>query len=342
MNNAHPLPLHYDPTIGWHMFIDNSLGMDKLTCPTEWNYANNMRLTPVGTKAALNFGQAIHSGLATRYKLSGSKAVTPAVWLTMQSSITEHFLTSPQPDGEYRDLTLATNLLSGYNKAYGDETFTIVEGKTGPHVEHSFAHLLHKFTGLAVIMPDGSLVSEITVFYIGRIDLIVKDESGNTLITDHKTSSVYGQTFWDEMHMTPQFPGYAWAFRETYGVKPWGVMIDAIRIRKPTKKDAQEAEYTGADFSFRRDDFVRDLWPISDERIDEWKENSIALLDEGLYFAQKGYYPMRTNQCVRKFGHCPFYNVCSVPRDSRDAMLSSGEFVKNEWSPLNKVSQPSK
>lgn len=326
-----PLPITHDPILGPCLFVDNSLAMDKLGCPTEFNLSFNRRLTAAGSKPALSFGQAIHSGIAHRYKALGNKAVTPEVQEQINTVLSNHFIENPQQENEFRTLTLATNLLTAYNKFYQNEEFDILEGVTGPHIEHSFAHLLCEIP----YFVSGIGPTKVKVFFIGRIDMIIV-KNGSTLIVDHKTSSMYGQTFWDDMHMAAQFPGYAWAYRKTYGVKPWGIMIDALRIRRPTKKDTQEAEYGGVENTFRRDDFIRDDWPISDDRINEWESNTISAVEEIFYYDQKGYYPMRTSQCVKKYGQCQFYNVCSIPRSSRENALDSGEFVKNVWSPLNK------
>lgn len=338
-----PLPIINDPVHGPSLLIDNS-SLERLLCSREFEYSYVENLIPNHDRSALNFGSAIHGALALRYKLCGSSQVEEAQALAINSFLCNHFTDHPQPDGDFRTLALATRLIEQYNKTYKNESFKILGNANGPHIEHSFIHELGTVEFPYVyesIEQIGNTVniqqlspSTIKVFFIGRIDMIIEDH-GCVLIVDHKTTSMYGESFWDDMKMSAQFRGYCWAYLKSYGVKPWGYMIDALRIRRATREEAREIEYTG-ELSVRRDDFVRDTFPISDDAIDEWQTNTLSKVRQVLYHASNDYFPMSTKQCRHKYGRCDFYDICSVPRENRRTLLESGMFLKNEWSPLNK------
>lgn len=336
-----PLPL-----IGGCLFIDNS-SLERMVCPREGQYSFIERRITADDKPALNFGGANHLAWSHRYKRCGNKAVTPEVAAEINDILSNHFFTTPNPVEDFRTLSLAQAFQKKYNEVYRDEPFTVMKNTKGElAVEQSFALLLGAWSPFSVMIiteheykigqPDRPWTIEallshgwIPIIYMGRIDLLLSDNEGEWIL-DHKTAFMFGQGFADEMAMTAQMPGYCWAFGETFGRLPRGYKVNAVRVRRPTKQ-----EYI-IDELVRKDDFDRLSYYITQDNIDEWKENTLANIGELFVRHAKGNFPMQRKQCRNKYGQCQFFNVCSLPRNSREMMLQSPNYTDNVWSPLNK------
>lgn len=301
------------PLVDGALLLDNSTLELLQTCPRSMEYAYLRKRTLAREKPALNFGSAIHAALAHRYKHFEDRALTTPDLVQVLDVLDQHFLANPQPDGDYRTLSLARSLTESYFKVWSREPFKVVQGK----VEASFALLIGHINGQPV-------------YWTGRIDLVVEENSG-IWVMDHKTSSMFGESFWNEMAMTAQQLGYVWACKQSLGKTPRGYIINGIRTRKPTRLD----EYDETKM-VRADDFARQQFVVTEDMLTEWQENVLSLVREFLWHHSNDYMPRKTKWCVGKYGLCPFYDVCSLPRSSREQMLMSSQYEDSVWSPLNK------
>ena len=318
MSNLPPLQL-----VDGAILLDNSSLEYLQTCPRSFEYHWLRKRISSADKAALNFGAGLHIGLATRAKLYGSGQVPDtdvAINASMQTWFTDH----PQPLDDYRSLDYAIEAMRGYNKLYRNESWKLklVAGK--PLVEASFMHELGK-------------VQNIPVFYTGRVDLLVTDSLGDWVV-DHKTSSQFGDSFMFEMQVSAQMIGYCWAFQQTYGHKPCGYIVDAIRTRPPTKEEKMLLSYGGKP-EFRKDNYYRLPWHVTQEQIDEWKADTLAQVATAVWHHDSGIFPRHKKWCVGKYGKCQYYDTCTLPVEQRLEHLASNSFMDNEWSPLNKPQQ---
>lgn len=325
------------------LLIDNStLDLYNL-CPREGEYGHMRNFVSASDKVALNFGAGAHEGFKWRYTVCDTSPVDSAAQLAQNEVITKHFNDHPQPMDEFRCPSLCHELMARYNERYQQEPFTI---ETNPRtkkkcVEQSVMLFLgtlyqrpYNASGLSLAEPVA-----IDLYYTGRIDLIIRDSSG-LWVLDHKTTFQFGQQFSDSMSMSAQFLGYAWAWQTLTGELPAGYIINAIRVRRPTQKSLLAEDFfrsSGADT-----DFIRLPYYITQDLIDEWKENTLALVSTILYHHSSGTFPMNRTQCVRKWGSCQFFEVCNCNRGQRLDILQSQAFMQNEWSPLNKVEAQTK
>lgn len=323
-----PLPFILDADGIPCLMFDNSTLSKLNVCPKEFAISWLLKRTASGDKPALNFGGGMHLGLAHRYKALGSQPVTDTAAQEINAIFSEHFEKNPQPVGDHRTLELAQNTMNVYNKTYKKEDFEVVNGPDGLLVESSF---MVRLADMEVLI--NGLLDVVRIYYIGRIDLIVRDSSG-LWVLDHKTTSVLGQSLWDDMRMTPQMLGYMWACEQTLGTMPVGYIVNALRVKRPTKKD----EYF-SDGGITKEDFARMPEYKTAEDVARWKRNTIALIKEMFYHYNEGYFPEKRSWCVGKFGKCQFYEVCSLPERSQASVLSSGMFADNVWSPLNKPTE---
>lgn len=296
------------------------------TCPRSFEYSYLRQRVKSSDRPALNFGGALHLALAYRYNQCGSNAVTDEQEQAINEVLSQHFLSNPQPIEEYRNLEYAQQTIKGYNSLYGNEPFTVLKtGKGNPFVEASFS------------FPLGS-VQNTPVYFSGRIDLGFSNNEGEWIL-DHKTSSQFGQSFEDEMAITPQLIGYCWAFQQAFGRKPLGYWVNAIRSRPPTKDEKRKMEF-GEKGKPRTDNYKRLYYYVTDDMIAEWKQDTIELVSTYLWHHDKAFFPRHKKWCVGKYGQCQYYSVCSLPRERREWALSQNVFMDNTWSPLNSAKKP--
>lgn len=302
-------------------FIDNS-SMEYLhTCPRSAEYFILQRRISSADKVALNFGGAMHAALEHRYTNYG-EIVDGNCLPGMYRILDDWFANKPNPEDDFRQPGYAKNVIAGYMEKYATEEFSVLEGNGKPMVEMSFAVPL-------------ATIRNVNVVFTGRIDLSVMCD-GKLWLPDHKTSVMLGPQMIKEQKMSSQWKGYCWAFRETTGRTPYGAIINGIRVRPPniTVKGQEKRR------DVVPDDFQRFRLILEDHHIDEWKANTIDILTDFINdVTTKSSLPMKTKWCVGKYGPCPYYEVCELPPSSRNAMLSSGLFMDNTWSPLQQTKQ---
>lgn len=290
-----PLPFIEDNC--W--FVDHSSLEYIMACHRKAEYHIVHKRKPSDERIALSFGQAVHSGLEAMF---AGKDYKPALHTAFDGM--------EVPPGDHRDLLKATRMLEDYSLGDFLTHDWTVETKDGkPLIELAFA------------LPLGT-VQGIRIVWTGRIDLIVRRDSG-LFVVDHKTTSVFGSTYYDQFQNSSQPLGYMWAAQKYLGEPFRGYIINVFPVRKGNATTKTEPE--------RQRVFLTDQ-----DLLDEWKINTLSLLDMFLRQASTGYLPKMTNQCTTKFGRCEFFNVCQLPRESRLNYLHSGEFVDVTWSPLNR------
>jgi len=308
-----PLPL-----VDGAFLIDNS-GLEKLKCPRAFQYSELARRVPVAERAGANFGSTIHRGLETRYKLCGSEEVTLAQQPQIEQAMREWLDENPQPETDFRNFNHACKMMQVYNNIYRKEGFKIMANKEGKSiVEASF------------MLPFGK-VNNIDVFYCGKIDLGIEDHNGLWSF-DHKTTFQFGETFDKQMAMDGGQLGYCWALWQVTGKKPQGYIIDAIRVRRPTKKD-EFSEKSCIDGT----DFKRTPHYVSEDMIAEWKNDVMTLIKNVFDYHSSGHFPRHRWNCTNKFGLCDYYDVCSSNQHQRDMILNGSLFEDNQWTKGLKV-----
>lgn len=276
---------------------------------------------------------------------SGSSSAPVQINFSMLEWLDAH----PQPQTEFRNYGHACNMLAVYNQQYGQEAFKILttpEGK--PLVEASFAlpfALLVKFEEYYTVFEwDGdedfyrlqkqAAASRgmfcIKVYYTGKIDLGIEDNSGIWSF-DHKTAFQFGDGFLQQMDMDAGQLGYMWALQQVTGKQACGYIIDAIRVRRPKKSDDPMAGSIDATDFFRRPFFK------PQETLLEWRKNVLSIILNIANMVEQGDFPMHRSQCISKYGACEFIDVCSTPPSQRDLIKNSGMYEENKWSPLKGV-----
>lgn len=338
------LPSHVPPLLkGGVFFIDNSTYTSIMECERAGLYRIIHQRQQIGKADALNFGGAVHEGLKVRYATGGTAHESLEAQI---SAASQYLLEHPTSVGDWRQLPVLREVLFGYARAYPVEEFNIfhVDGK--PMVELAFAVPLGtiqlpeeilvpsvedpddrqlndveraQLTGGRIILRS---VREIPVVWTGKIDMVV-DRGGEMWLCDHKTTSVFGDSYFEGFHLSSQFNGYTYALEKCVGQAPRGVLLNALAIRKPTA--------TGKGTTFHR------LWkPIAKREVDEWHYNTLLNLTNFFVGLTDGQFPMRTTSCRTKWQrNCEYLGVCNMDQASRLLYLHSGDYETVTWSPLN-------
>jgi len=321
-------PLPPLPLVNGALFIDNSIMDEWNECPTQWHYRFLLNRTAAFTKPALNFGTAIHLGLAEHAKGTEIAKIFELLYT--------HFSKNPQPPDDHRSPGHAVETLNRYFEHYKDEPLKPLQTSEGLFVEFPFAFKL--FTAFAPKQSNNAN-EEIPIYFCGKIDLAFEKPDHSKWVVDRKTTFQLGTQFSYEMKATPQMRGYCWAFKRAFGELPQGYIVDAIRTSVPTQKCLDDSLVTGNTKALDKwweTQFYREPFYINQEEIDEWEKNTITLIEELLWHYSRGFIPMKRKWCVNKYGRCQFYDVCTLPAVQRPLMLLSNMFIEDSWTPLNK------
>lgn len=316
-------------------FVDNSSIELITTCPWLAYVSIIRRLRPEGESSALRFGGFIHQAMEYRDRLTGlGKDWNENDQIAL---LTKLFTETPLETEGWRNLDNAVKVIRAYNAFYlkGKEDYTIATNPTTgqPYVEQPFA------------CDTGKTIRGLRIIYTGRIDRKVVMPDASSFIEDHKTSSVLGDTTFADWAISEQFRGYCWADRECTGTEPTGYRINVLGIRESIN-NAEYDDTLGKVMPLGKSkavpvEFVRQTTytQVPKGQLDEWFDNMLQQVDIFLYhrenFTSHGVpFPRHHKHCIGKYGQCPFYNVCSLPAESRENALTSNAYKENTWTPL--------
>jgi len=330
-----PLPL-----IDGVLFMDNSGWLESMqTCDRYLEYKALHRRIESGEKAALNFGSAIHLALEHRYRKYGTEFLPDTYYAEVAKILTSFFDEHPVPADDFRNLNWADTVIRKHNEKYEIEEFALLgdPDTNKPMVELSFSVPLFTWKGR---LDDKDVV--IPIIYTGRIDLpVVLD--GQLYVMDHKTTSMLGAQFFERMKMSSQPKGYCWAMQKATGKQVAGYVVNAIRTKQPplyvTEGRTSSKGKNQSPETWWNESLQRERYHLQPNELEEWEQNTIALVNQFFKNYQAGYFPMKTTQCTN-FGRCPYYDVCSLASEDRGVMLNSGRFTENVWTPLQSPTQP--
>lgn len=242
---------------------------------------------------------------------------------------------------DYRTSEFCVECFLKYLKHYDQEQLVVASYEKAELVEFSFAmplgmaeinsDIFHKY-GYGMLTDNEALeraydvVSEckpipVKLDWTGIIDLVCHTNNAYWVV-DHKTSSINSDGFFDGFEIAMQPTGYVTAARAALpDLNIKGFMVNAAICRKPTK--------TGTSFEAHRR-----FYEYSKENEDEFKLNVLYIVEEFLANLTNGYFPMKTNWCIGKYGKCPYFEVCTLPQKSRLDMLNSSAYTDNTWKPV--------
>jgi len=270
------------------------------------------------------------------------------------SAIESTFAESPPslfPD--YRTSDYAIQSFHSYITHYQNEVMTpyVHEGK--PMVEFSFAYPLGQVRlptsifqqwGFGTLTNDQSKEEQkaeedswstecsipVHIEWTGIVDMLA-EVNNHLYVVDHKTTSILSQDFFDGFEIAMQPTGYFSAIQAAFPDLPIrGFMVNVLACRKPVAAVTKSGRPTTSKaFEPHRRQYDYHPWHVT-----EFKQDALALVEELFANITNKFFPRKTQWCVGKYGKCPFFDVCSLPPESRLEMLMSDNYVYNTWKPV--------
>lgn len=295
---------------------DNSTLEKIITCPRSAFHYFVQKREMNGRKDSLNFGQGMHHGMAAHYLDFALNGYTSKEGQDNAiKAIISHFEANPQDSETFRTVDRAIDMYHKYVKKYPAEPFTIASNNTIPCVEIPFA------------VPIGQ-IEDVPIIWTGRIDSVILWDR-LLWIMDHKTTSIFGGTYFEQFRNASQFIGYCWAYEQVTGLKVNGVLINALALRKitPTGKPVE---------------FERERIEYNRDQIDTWQYNTMLIIKTFLGYCLEqenafsgDNFPEHTAWCHGKYGTCQYFEVCTLPTKQRAIYLNSREYGDVTWNPLD-------
>lgn len=300
-----------DPNDPNTIYLDGSGIKTFMECPTQWNYYARHGREAVAESPGRNFGSAMHLYWDWHYRrLAENGMVMPTEATTAAHDImVPYFNENPQPIDEYRGASYGIKFATAYASEYSLENFTVLKQGNESMVELPFAVHLADFRCQQQVYQ---------VIYCGKIDLVAQWPDG-VFTMDHKTSKQGGQSFFDEYVNDISQLGYLWALRETAQIEACGMCINGAITHK----------------NITRDSFTRQRILVDSSRLDEWYENTVAIVRAIFDCIEREYFPMFSTRCKGRFGRCQYLDTCCMDPKSRLTHLQSGLYRDVEWSPLH-------
>ena len=270
-----------------------------MTCPREYFYYGVRKRERSEGKEGLMFGSFVHDHLLAPHYRGDT--------LDIESALVKSFPTELAND--YRNGGYAKQLWQTYRATYEVEPFEVLRDNAGlPCVEKAFAVPICNVRGVPII-------------WCGRVDLIVQWPNEPPSPIDHKTSSIGGETVWEQYSNSTQQTGYVWALQQLFGIECQSYCINLLLTRKLTQ-NGKGIECVRQRFTVQQD-IVRDF----PEHVERNVEHIFDCFERNAF-------PMHTSQCTRKYGRCEFLPVCKLAPSQRESLLETGLYTNVTWSPL--------
>lgn len=273
--------------------LDNTAVSAYMRCPRL--YYNSMvlhRRREFG-KTALSYGKAIHTGLEILYKTHDFDLAMAVVEQKYADAL-------PVDGTDYRTVNRATLVLEKWLDFWGHPATTsdrTVGWPDSPSVELS----------TNVLLPIAELP------YAVRIDRIFELD-GAYYIEDHKTTSQFGVSFYDEFELSGQMKGYARAAELLIGKPIRGVRINTIVTRK------------------NNEEFDRRILYFPPGVLDHWERTHRMWAERIKQSHESGVWPQAWSSCSHKYGMCTYAEVCSLdPKYETQALATDFDVIP--WDP---------
>ncbi len=310
------------------MKIDNFALQLWQKCPSMYDLRINHYWASRKKKGALGAGGAFHLGLAEWHRNADIGQALLAIGNGWPEGM-------PVDDWRTKEKVITTMI--EYSKKYPVEPWTIVGAPDNPVVEIAFT----LDTGMYLPCLDCGLLFEQTLGderynplcgkcgnpregleYGGIYDLLI-EFSGQMFVTDHKTTSVMGPGYFNQFKPNNQMTGYIWAGNKLVGHHDFsgatrmpvsGALINAIGWKA---KGATS--------------FERHITTRSPQEITEWLSNVYTEVCAIQRHIATGEWPMRTEQCITKFGRCDYHDVHVLSAPHERAIRLETDYIKDKW-----------
>lgn len=326
------------------LVIDNSSIETFTTCPTYAMYHLVYAKEAHARNAALTFGGAVHVGMECIEERENKEWQMPdkkyQIWTETDTAqaVLRYFTENPTPPDEYRTPTCALEVLAHYRvrKTFPDYQWKVLSDNNGLLVERPFELPLGVLeVNETIQLPTWDaprLVKRIHVAWSGRIDLVVESNLRNR-IADNKTTSIAGDQFVQDFQLNNATIGYLWAGRQLWPELDLdGFVLNAAHLKK--HKPGTPLMLKGPRGGEPPLNFFRAYFDYTPERVKQWAENALVLVEDFVHCMVRNFYPMHTKWCFAKYGKCQYHDVCTIDDPIvRLRMLQSDAFKNVTWNP---------
>ena len=216
---------------------------------------------------------------------------------------------SALPASDKRSHATGAWTLEHYFRTYVDDPYVILRDAAGaPMGEKIVECEVWREPGLAI-----------TLF--GTIDCILRnEENGTVLVTDHKTSSVVGEQFYNRLKPNHQYTGYLVLAQRVLGLDTNAFMVNCIQVKaKPVTSRGTPPN------------FPRQVTTRSEEDIAEFIMTLRYYVRQFLELRAQGdgeeHFPLGHVSTCASYNGCQYLKVCGAPSILRENILEA-EFNK--------------
>lgn len=311
------------------LIVDNSSISSFRVCPTKYHYRHEENLTTPRVPAALNFGAAVHAGIAAWLRgVDKDKAVAMALQALRPQEL---------PTVGKEEWRTPTHLVELLDVVFAQDKPEVMLGKDGqPVVEAEGLYPLCNPDDYPKDLSDALRANGYDSLAYAFILDAVSVLFDTIYVTDHKTTTNVRGAKGEPAYIDPSFSGsfavnaqmmgYVWGLQKLIGKKCGGILINAIgihsyRILSPS--------FTAKDyFCFQR--FTVNYTP---EQLEEWRLSTIEAVKSMLRMRLSGKYQMTTESCYLYKKPCPYLPLCSIPPSERKE-LADKLYIREVWDPL--------
>lgn len=296
------------------IYYDNTRISSYRGCPRQFFFRHHRDWLPEGAeKLDLTFGQAWHSAMNVVW----NKGSFQDAMLAFTNTWIEEGLLPPTADN-YQIITQASDkknpwvameMLQNYIKQRQE----FINDCTEIEIERPFAVPLNL---------------EQTIFYIGRLDKIVKHRIQGRLVIEHKTTGWYAKEggfrsdYIESFSPNSQVDGYIFAGNSLYGDGIKGVWVDAALCHKTVH---DKFKFIPCDRQFAMmDDWLNDTI--------EWVnriQTDLQRHSDGVHS-----FPKNTSSC-NIFSGCSYRNICKFVANPTASIQPPSGYRIEKWEPFD-------
>lgn len=276
--------------------LDNTALSAYMRCPSRYHKEMVLHRRARGVSAALEYGKCMHTMFEVLYKTHDAELAKAAAAVKYAETLGS--------TTDYRTLDRAILTFDEWLIKWGHPGSEIVQ-RTERTVGFPESPAVELSTN--VMLPIAQMP------YAVRIDRVFEMD-GAYFIEDHKTTSVFGATFYDEYDLSGQMMGYMRTASLLLGREIRGVRLNVLATRKASTEFDRRIIYYSAD------------------QLEGWERNLLVWKERIERSHETNSWPKSFASCSTKYGMCTYAPVCSAGPAFEDRALEL-DFDINPWDP---------